>query len=166
MITNPHKAFEIREGSISDLPQILELIRELARYEKMEHEVENNIQMMESDGFGVRPVFGSFVAIFQGKIIGAAIYYFRYSTWKGKRLYLEDLIVHEPMRGKGIGKKLFERVMQKVIDDGFTGMMWQVLDWNAPAIEFYKTFSTRFDPEWINCHLESEQIKLYLEKHL
>lgn len=153
----------IRRGTKEDIPDLLNLIRELARYEKAEHEVSNTPEMILKDGFGVSPVFGSFVAEVENKIVGIAIYYFRYSTWKGKRLYLEDIIVTESYRGKGIGNALFKKVMQTVIDDGCTGMMWQVLDWNEPAINFYKGFNTRFDGEWINCHLEAEQIRGLIE---
>ena len=150
---------EIRPGTKQDLPAILELIRELAIYEHAEHEVKNTVAMMEEDGFGAHPVFGSFVAEVDGSIIGITIYYYRYSTWKGRRLWLEDIIVTESMRGKGIGKLLFERVMRKTVEDGCTGMMWQVLDWNTPSIEFYKRYDARLDPEWINCHLEATQIR-------
>ena len=149
----------IRSGTKADLPAILGLIRELAVYEHAEHEVKNTIEMMEEDGFGARPVFGSFVAEEDGKIHGIAIYYYRYSTWKGRRLWLEDIVVTESMRGRGLGKQLFERVMRKTIEEGCTGMMWQVLDWNTPSIEFYKRYDARLDPEWINCHLESGQIR-------
>lgn len=149
----------IRRAVKEDIPDLLKLVRELAVYEKAEHEVSNTPEMMLKDGFGANPVFGAFVAEATGAIVGIAIYYFRYSTWKGKRLYLEDIIVTETHRGQGIGKQLFERVMATVLDENCTGMMWQVLDWNEPAIGFYKEFGTRFDGEWINCHLEAGQIK-------
>ena len=93
--------------------------------------------MLEEDGFGTNPVFGFFVAEEDKLILGMALYYYRYSTWKGKRLYLEDIIVTQSHRGKGIGKMLFEEVMKKTLSENCTGMMWQVLDWNKPAIEFY-----------------------------
>jgi GNAT superfamily N-acetyltransferase len=118
---------------------------------------------MEEDGFGSSPVYGFFVAEELDQIHGISLYYYRYSTWKGKRLYLEDIVVTESQRGKGIGKLLFEATMKKVVDESCTGMMWQVLDWNASAIEFYKRYNTRFDDEWINCHLEAEQIKSFLK---
>jgi GNAT superfamily N-acetyltransferase len=155
----------IREGSIHDLEAALELIKELAAYERALHEVTNTIEMMRQDGFGTNPVFGFYVAELNNKIVGLSLYYYRYSTWKGKRLYLEDIIVTKSERGKGIGYKLFDRTMQKSVEENCTGMMWQVLDWNKPAIDFYKRFDTRFDNEWINCHLEISQIKSFLEKH-
>lgn len=155
----------IREGRIHDLEAALELIKELAAYERASHEVTNTIEMMLEDGFGSNPVFGFYVAELDNKIVGLSLYYYRYSTWKGKRLYLEDIIVTKSERGKGIGNRLFDITMQKSIEENCTGMMWQVLDWNKPAIDFYKRYDTRFDNEWINCHLEVSQIKSYLEKH-
>jgi GNAT superfamily N-acetyltransferase len=153
----------IRTGEKKDLPQALELIRELAEYERALSEVTNTVAMMEVDGFGKQPIFGFFVAEEKHQMVGLSLYYFRYSTWKGKRLYLEDIIVTKSHRGKGIGKQLFEATMQKALEENCTGMMWQVLDWNQPSIEFYKRYNTRFDQEWINCHLEAEQIRSYLD---
>ena len=143
--------------------RVLELIKELAEYERALNEVTNTVSRLEEDGFGRNPVFGFFVAEEEQEIHGIALYYYRYSTWKGKRLYLEDIVVTKSQRGKGIGKMLFETTMKKVLDEKCTGMMWQVLDWNKPAIEFYKRYNTRFDNEWINCNLESEQIRTFLE---
>lgn len=154
----------IREGSIDDLPRALELIQELAEFERAPHEVTNTIEMMRVDGFGTNPVFGFYVAEDDEGIKGLSLYYYRYSTWKGKRLYLEDIIVTQKERGKGIGKFLFDITMRKAIEENCTGMMWQVLDWNKSAIDFYKKFGTRFDAEWVNCHLESAQIKDYLKQ--
>lgn len=141
----------IRKGIKSDLPQVLELIKELALFEKAPHEVDNTIQRMEEDGFGDNPIFDFFVAEKGEKILGISIYYFRYSTWKGKRLYLEDLVVQEAQRGSGIGKLLFEKTIAQAKLDNCTGMMWQVLDWNEPAIDFYKKYNARFEDEWVNC---------------
>ena len=153
----------IRNGKKEDLPRALELIKELAEFERAVHEVTNSIGAMEEDGFGLNPAFGFFVAEEHDQIQGLSLYYYRYSTWKGKRLYLEDIVVTESQRGKGIGKLLFEATMKKVLEESCTGMMWQVLDWNKSAIEFYKRYNTRFDDEWINCHLEAEQIKYFLK---
>ena len=143
----------IRAGRKEDLPRVLELIRELAVYENAAEQVDNTVEQMEEDGYGEKPIFGFFVAERDGVIIGIAIYYYRYSTWKGKRLYLEDLIVTQEERGNGYGKALFDVTVQKAKETGCTGMMWQVLDWNTSAIEFYKQYGTYFDEEWINCHL-------------
>lgn len=144
----------VREGRKEDLPKVLELVKELAAYEKALHEVSNTLEMMEKDGFGEHPVFGFFVAERTGQIVGISLYYYRYSTWKGRRLYLEDIVVTQSERGAGIGKLLLDATVKKAKDDSCTGMMWQVLDWNEPAINFYKKYGTRFDDGWLNCHLD------------
>jgi GNAT superfamily N-acetyltransferase len=154
----------VRIGKKEDLPSVLELVRELAEFENALHEVTNTQSMMEEDGFGSNPVFGFFVAEELQQIHGISLYYYRYSTWKGKRIYLEDIVVTGDQRGKGIGKLLFEATMKKVLNEKCTGMMWQVLDWNKSAIEFYKRYNARFDGEWVNCHLEAEQIKEFFQK--
>lgn len=154
---------KIRTGVKSDLPRVLELIKELAEFEKAPHEVINTVEMMEKDGFGDNSIYGFFVAENNDEIVGLSLYYWRYSTWKGKRLYLEDIIVTESQRGKGIGKLLFDRTMQYTLDSNCTGMMWQVLDWNEPAINFYKKYGSKLDAEWINCNLERMQIESLLK---
>ena len=155
----------IRTGTKQDLPRVLELIKELALYERAPHEVTNTVERMEKDGFGPNPIYGLFVAENERGIVGISIYYWRYSTWKGKRLYLEDIIVTEKERGSGIGKLLFDRTMNHALDEECTGMLWQVLDWNEPAINFYKKYYTaKLDGEWINCSLEADEIKRILEK--
>lgn len=154
----------IRKGTKEDLPRVLELIKELAQYERALDQVTNTVDMMVNDGFGPNPIYGFFVAEKEGFILGISLYYFRYSTWKGKRLYLEDIIVTEQARGAGWGKLLFERTMQFSIEEKCTGMMWQVLNWNKPAISFYKKYDSKIDEEWLNCHLESEQIREFLVK--
>jgi GNAT superfamily N-acetyltransferase len=151
----------IRVGRKEDLPRVLELIKELATFEKAPDAVINTVALMEKDGFGVKPVFGFFVAEKNNAIVGISLYYWRYSTWKGKRLYLEDLIVTESERGSGLGKLLFDRTMQLAVEEDCTGMMWQVLDWNEPAINFYKKYGTDLSQEWINCNLERDQIEKY-----
>ena len=147
---------QIRRGVKEDLPKALDLIRELAEYEKELDNVSNTVQMMEEDGFGDTPVFGFFVAEDSHKnIVGLALYYYKYSTWKGKRLYLEDLIVTQRERGKGIGKQLFNAVIVQGKTTGCSGMSWQVLNWNEPAINFYdKYYNAAFDSEWVNCRIE------------
>jgi GNAT superfamily N-acetyltransferase len=154
----------IRRGTKADLPRTLELINELALYEKAPHEVTNTLARMEEDGFGLNPVFGFFVAENDRGIVGISVYYYRYSTWKGKRLYLEDIVVTEAERGNGLGKLLFDRTMQQCLDDKCTGMMWQVLDWNEPAINFYKKYNAKMDYEWVNCNLEASQITALLKQ--
>ncbi|MBL7873372.1 MAG: GNAT family N-acetyltransferase [Cyclobacteriaceae bacterium] len=152
----------IRKGNQKDLPRVLELIKELAAFEHAAQEVTNSVSRMEADGFGPNPIYGFFVAEEENVIQGISLYYYRYSTWKGKRLYLEDIVVTQEHRGKGIGKMLFENTMKLAWDEGCTGMMWQVLDWNTPAIDFYKKYHARFDGAWINCNLEANQIKSIL----
>ena len=148
---------EIRRGKKEDLSRVLELIKELALYEKAPDEVTITVEQLEKDGFGENPLYYFFVAEKDGHIIGLSLYYFRYSTWKGTRLYLEDIIVTESERGNGIGKNLFDITIKEALETECTGMMWQVLDWNEPAITFYKNkFNAHLDPEWINCHLMSE----------
>jgi GNAT superfamily N-acetyltransferase len=154
----------IRIGKKEDLPHVLELVKELAAYEKAAHEVINTVALMEQDGFGENPIFGFFVAETNGTIVGISLYYWRYSTWKGKRLYLEDIVVTESQRGGGIGKLLFDRTLQHALDENCSGMMWQVLDWNEPAINFYKKYGSKLDGEWINCTLERDQIEKILSQ--
>lgn len=146
--------FIIRKGEERDLPGVLELIKELAEYEKMPEEVANTVDKMKEDGFGPDPVFGFQVAEKEGKIIGTAIYYRKYSTWKGKKFYLEDLIVTDSERGNKVGKALFEKCFELTKDGGYHSMIWQVIDWNEPAINFYKKYKTEFDTVWIDCSLE------------
>ena len=146
--------FIIRKGKEEDLPQVLGLIKELAEYEKMPEEVDNTIETMLEDGFGETPIFGFEVAEKAGKVIGCAIYYLKYSTWKGKKFYLEDLIVTEAERGNKVGKALFERCLELAKEAGAYSMLWQVIDWNEPAINFYKKYNTEFTSVWIDCSLD------------
>ena len=156
-------AITIRAGAREDLPRVLELVKELAEYEKAPHEVINTLPLMQHDGFGPNPIFGFFVAEENKHIVGLSLFYWRYSTWKGKRLWLEDIIVTQSERGKGIGKLLFDRTMQHTLDEKCSGMMWQVLDWNEPAINFYKKYGSKISGEWMNCTLEKEQIEKLLK---
>jgi GNAT superfamily N-acetyltransferase len=132
----------------------LELIRELADFEKAPQEVTVTPEHFTESGFGPNPVWWAFVVEAEGRVEGFALYYIRYSTWKGQRMYLEDLLVTEKMRGKGIGKLLFDQLMKECKAKKYSGMMWQVLDWNEPAINFYKKYPTAtFDDEWLNCSI-------------
>lgn len=151
----------IRKGTKEDLGQILELIKELAEYEKAPEQVNNSVARMEEDGFGEKPIFEFFVAEEGEAIIGTAIFYYRYSTWKGKAIYLEDLIVREAKRGNGTGKKLLDAIVLEAKRVDARQVMWQVLDWNEPAINFYKKLGTDLDSGWINCKLEYDQIQNY-----
>jgi len=152
---------QVRRGIKADLTAVLGLIQELADYENASDEVQNSVERMEQDGFGPAPIFKFFVAENDGKIVGTAIYYNRYSTWKGRCLYLEDLVVSESQRGQGIGKLLFDAIAKEAKRTECKVLTWQVLDWNEPAIRFYKRLNADLDPEWINCKLTDEQIQNY-----
>jgi Sortase and related acyltransferases len=143
----------IRRAVEADCPRLMELIKELAEYEKAPQEVTVTMDHFVNSGFGPHPVWWAFVAEVDGQVEGFAIYYIRYSTWKGQRMYLEDLVVTERMRGKKLGKLLFDRLIEEAKEKQFKGLVWQVLDWNEPAINFYKKYDANFDPEWINCSL-------------
>jgi GNAT superfamily N-acetyltransferase len=145
----------IRRATKEDCPRLLELIRELADYERAPEEVTVTTEHFTDSGFGPHPVWWAFVATVDGHVEGFALYYIRYSTWKGQRLYLEDFVVTQEMRGKGLGKLLFERVLEEMKEKKFKGMVWQVLDWNEPAINFYQKYQARFDAGWINCSVEA-----------
>ncbi|NDK56880.1 GNAT family N-acetyltransferase [Pontibacter fetidus] len=153
---------QIRKGTIDDLPQVHALIQELAEYEKAPNEVTNTLDDMRHDGFGERPIFEFFVAEnAEEGIIGIALYYTAYSTWKGKMIFLEDLVVTERLRRSGIGKRLFNAVAEEAKRVGAKRFKWQVLEWNEPAIAFYKKIGANLDGEWINCNMTEEQIQNY-----
>lgn len=131
----------------------MELVQELAAFEKAPDEVTATVQHFEESGFGGKPVWWAFVAEADGRVEGFALYYIRYSTWKGQRMYLEDLYVTEKMRSKGLGKLLFDTLIAEAKEKQLSGMVWQVLEWNAPAISFYKKYAASFDAEWVNCSI-------------
>jgi GNAT superfamily N-acetyltransferase len=143
----------IRKAVSKDCARMMELIQELAIYEKAPDEVTVSLTHFEESGFGANPVWWAFVAEANGVVIGMALYYVRYSTWKGQRMYLEDILVTEDMRGQKIGSLLFDALIVEAKEKGFNGMNWQVLDWNEPAINFYKKYNANFDPEWVNCSI-------------
>ncbi|WP_423149637.1 GNAT family N-acetyltransferase [Rubrolithibacter danxiaensis] len=150
---------KIREAKKEDCSRLLELIRELAEYERAPQEVTVTLEEFETAGFGENPVWKAYVAEANTKIEGFALYYIRYSTWKGCRLYLEDFIVTEELRGRGIGKKLFEIMIAEAKEKGFNGMSWQVLDWNEPAINFYNKYEAAMEAGWLNASLSKEQLQ-------
>ncbi len=149
----------IRRAVISDCPSILTLIKELAVFEKAPNEVSVTLAEMQSAGFGENPVWWAFVHENEHNQIDAfALYYIRYSTWKGSRMYLEDILVTENARGKGIGTLLMNQLIEEAKTKELKGIVWQVLDWNEKAIQFYEKYASSFDSEWINCSLTTEQI--------
>ena len=148
---------KIRKAVREDCARMMDLIQELATYEKAPDEVTVSLSHFEESGFGANPVWWAFVAEVNGVVVGMALYYVRYSTWKGQRMYLEDILVTEEMRGKKIGSLLFDTLIQEAKDKKFMGMNWQVLDWNEPAINFYKKYNASFDPEWLNCAISFSQ---------
>ncbi len=144
----------IRKAKKSDCESMMDLVRELAVFERAPDEVTVTMEHFIETGFGKNPVWQALVAVNEEeKIIGISLYYMRYSTWKGLRLYLEDLIVTSSYRGKGIGKMLFESTVKEARKMGVGGIMWQVLDWNESAIEFYKKYGADVSGEWLNCSL-------------
>jgi GNAT superfamily N-acetyltransferase len=145
---------KIRRAVKEDCPRILELIRELALFERAPEEVTVTLEHFEKSGFGDTPVWWAFVAETEGQVQAFALYYIRYSTWKGQRMYLEDLLVTEKMRGKGIGLLLFDELFKEARERKLNGIVWQVLEWNEPAIKFYKKLNASFDGEWVNCSVE------------
>jgi len=146
---------KIRRACKEDCPRLLELIKELAKYERAPDEVTVSLTHFEESGFGKSPVWWAFVAEEADVVVGFALYYIRYSTWKGQRMYLEDIIVTESMRRQGVGTLLFERLIEEAKERKLNGIVWQVLEWNEPAISFYKKYQTTFDGEWVNCSIQS-----------
>lgn len=150
----------IRPAVKEDCARIMELVHELAEFEKAPQEVTVSFDHFVESGFGQSPVWWAFVAeVPPGQngakeIVAFALYYIRYSTWKGQRIYLEDIIVTRAWRARGIGKLLMDRVLEEARAKQFTGIMWQVLDWNEPAIQFYKKYKATFDAGWINCNVD------------
>ncbi len=144
----------IRRSVKEDCPRILELVRELALFERAPEQVTVTLEHFAESGFGKNPVWWAFVAETEGEVHGFALYYIRYSTWKGQRMFLEDLLVTEKMRGKGIGQLLFNELFKEAKSKKLNGIVWQVLEWNEPAIKFYKKLNASFDAEWVNCSIE------------
>ena len=144
---------KIRRAVKEDCKRILELVQELAEYERAPQEVTVTLSHFEESGFGPNPVWWAFVAEENNHIEGFALYYIRFSTWKGQRMYLEDFLVTEKMRGRGIGTLLFQELIKEGKEKNLNGIQWQVLEWNETAINFYKKYNASFDAEWVNCSI-------------
>ena len=145
-----NRIISIRKGVKEDLPEVVDMIKELADYENALDEVEITVEQLERDGFGENPYYWLLIAEVDGEIAGLAFYFIRYSTWKGKLLYLEDFVVKEKYRRQRIGTLLFDNLKRKVETEGLAGLVWQVLDWNEPAIKFYEKHGAQISSEWLD----------------
>lgn len=154
----------IRKSKKEDLPQILELIKELAEFEKEPDAVEVTVEDLKKEGFGEHPLFTCFVAEVEGKIDGMALVYFRYSTWKGRTVHLEDLIVRQEKRGTGLGSALYKRVLAYALEQGVKRCEWVVLDWNQPAIDFYERSGATVFQNWNTVQMDETAMRNYIQK--
>ena len=161
----------IRKGEKKDMPAVLDLIRELAIFEKEPDAVVVTVADLERDGFGENPLFYTFVAEVDNdsseseqakQIVGMALYYYRYSTWKGRTIHLEDLIVKDKMRGSGIGLALYTKIIEQGKADNVRRIEWNVLDWNTPAIEFYKKSGAKILADWDVVQMDEQGINDFL----
>lgn len=151
----------IRKALPSDMGDVLSMIKELAEFEKALDKVKMTKDQLIEDGFGSSPFFNCIIAFYEGEVCGYAFYYFGYSTWNGKTLYLEDIMIKSGFRRKGIGQKLFDNIVGIAKKENVTRFDWQVLNWNQPAIDFYKKNNASFDDEWLNGRLFSLDLKNY-----
>lgn len=152
----------IRKGRKEDMPAVLDLIRELAAFEKEPEAVIITVEDLERDGFGENPLFHTFVATVEREIVGIALYYYRYSTWKGRTIHLEDLIVKEKMRGSGLGHSLYKEVIAQGQKDNVQRIDWNVLDWNTPAIQFYEKSGAKVINDWRVAQMDKVGIDNFL----
>lgn len=152
----------VRESQPEDMPQVLELIKELAHFEEEPNAVIIDAEQLKKDGFGKQPLFKCFVAEVDDKIQGMALIYFRYSTWKGKTVHLEDLMVRDRFRGKGLGIALYKKVMTYALEQNVKRVEWVVIDWNKNAIEFYKNTGANVMTEWNTVQFDETSIKNFL----
>jgi GNAT superfamily N-acetyltransferase len=154
----------IRKGEKSDMKAVLELIQELAIFEKEPNAVVLTVADLERDGFSENPLFNTFIAKINDQIVGVALYYYRYSTWKGKTIHLEDLIVKENMRGSGIGFALYSKIIEQGKKDKVRRIEWAVLDWNIQAIEFYKKSGAKVLEDWRVAQMDEQGINEFISK--
>jgi GNAT superfamily N-acetyltransferase len=154
----------IRKGTPDDMPEVLALITELAIFEKEPTAVVVTVEDLIRDGFSENPLFYTFVAEVQNEIIGVALYYYRFSTWKGKTIHLEDLIVKEKNRGIGVGFALYSEIIKQGKKDNVRRIEWNVLDWNTPAIAFYKKSGATVLNGWRVVHMDEKAIETFISK--
>lgn len=154
----------IRKGNPEDMESVLGLIKELAIFEKEPDAVVVTVDDLVRDGFGEKPLFHVFIAEVENEIVGIALYYYRYSTWKGKTIHLEDLIVKDKMRGTGLGSALYAEIMKQGKRDNVRRIEWNVLDWNTPAVNFYKNSGARILEDWQVVQMDETGINSFLEK--
>lgn len=157
--------FSIRKGTVEDMPSVYQLIHELAVYEEQPEAVKISVEDLIADGFGANPEFDVFVAETNAVIVGIALYYKRYSTWEGKSLHLEDLIVSKDYRGRGIGKALYKEVIKTAYDTGINRLEWEVIDWNKNAINFYLDSGAAMIDNWNLCQMSRENMEIFLKKN-
>jgi GNAT superfamily N-acetyltransferase len=155
----------IRKGTPADMEAVLGLIKELAVFEKESNAVEITVEDLVQDGFGDTPLFHVFVAEVEKEIVGIALYYYRYSTWKGKTIHLEDLVVKENMRGSGLGFALYSEIIKQGKKDKVRRIEWNVLDWNTPAINFYKNSGAKVLDDWRVAQMDEKGIDSFLAKN-
>ena len=152
----------IRKATKNDMPSVLELIQELATFEKEPDAVVVTVDDLIRDGFSENPLFQCFVAEVDGEIIGMALYYYRFSTWKGKTIHLEDLIVKESKRGTGAGFALYKEIIKQGKAENVRRIEWNVLDWNTPAIDFYEKSGAKVLSDWRVVHMDDKGIEQFL----
>lgn len=155
--------YSIRKAKTEDLPQILELIKELAEFEKEPDAVEVDLNELEDAGFGPNALYTCFVAQVGERIEGMALVYFRFSTWKGRTIHLEDLIVREKMRGTGLGSALYKKVIEYSLEIGVKRCEWVVLDWNKPAIDFYERSGAKVFQNWNTVQMDEEAMRNFIK---
>jgi len=154
----------LREGQKSDMSAVLLLIEELASFEKEANAVEVSVEDLERDGFGEKPLFKVFIAERNKEIAGMALFYERYSTWKGRSIHLEDLIVKQQYRGEGIGKALYTKVLTYAHDQNLKRVSWEVLDWNTVAIDFYNATGAKILESWKVVHMNENSLDAFVSK--
>lgn len=153
---------QIREAKREDFPRVLELITELAVFEKEPDAVEVTVSELEKNGLGENAIFKCFVGLYNGHIEGISLCYPRFSTWKGKTIHLEDLIVTEKMRGKGLGKALYDEVLKYAHQENVRRVEWVVLDWNTNAVAFYERTGATMEKDWYLAQMDKKSLEKYI----